>query len=109
MTPTGPYEVLYSGAVGLRVERLFRRAAKAGVSQRVANALRFAEGHLTLDPTVWGEFIFRLQHLGMNVYQRIHDGLYFVFAVRENERRVWLNRVYPIVGHPIHDPNEPPS
>jgi hypothetical protein len=108
MTPTGPYEVFYSGLIRQRVDQLFRRAVVAGIGPRLANALQFIEGHLTLDPAVWGEFIFRLHHMNMDVYQRIHDGLYVVFTVREEERGVWLCRVYPIKGHPIHDPNEPP-
>ena len=99
MTPPGPYEVLYSGAVRDRVQRLFTRAVAAGIGQRVASALQFVEGHLTLDPAVWGELIFRLRH----------DGLYVVFAVHQGDRRVWLTRVYPIFGHPLHDPGERPS
>jgi hypothetical protein len=109
MTPAGPYQVLYSGAVRDRVQRLFTRAVAAGVGQRVASALQFVEGHLTLDPTVGGELIFRLRHAGLHVYHRMHDGLYVVFAVHEGDRRVWLTRVYPIFGHPLHDPGERPS
>ena len=106
MTPHGPYQVLYSGTIRERIERLYARGTAAGIGQRVTNALRFVEGHLTLDPAVWGELIYRSRSLHLGVYQRIYDGLYVAYAVHDGDRRVWLIRVYLIIGHPLHDPGE---
>lgn len=104
MTPSGPYHVHYSGRLQDRVRDLVARGVAAEIGQRVVNALQFVEGHLTLDPTVWGDLTFRYRRMRLDVYQRIHDGIYVVYAVDEEARRVWITRLYP-----IHDPDEPSS
>jgi hypothetical protein len=109
MTPSGPYSVHYSGRIRERVRDLLGRAIQEGVGPRVSRSLQYIEGRLLLHPTVWGERIFRYHVLGLDVYQRVYDGIYVVFSVSEEQRRVWLTRLYPIPGHVLHDPKEPPN
>ncbi len=107
MTPADPYRIHYSGHIQNRVRGLLVRAVAAGIGPRVATAFRHIEDCLLTNPAGWGEYIFRLKVFGLDVYHRIHDGMYVVYSVHAGERRVWLTRVYPIIGHPLHDPTEP--
>ncbi len=109
MTPSGPFSVHYSGKVSDRARALILRGLAMGIGQRVSAALQYIEGRLILHPTEWGEYIYRLPTLRLKVYERIHDGLYVAYSVREDEHRVWITRLHPVPGHPLHDPNEPPG
>jgi hypothetical protein len=108
MNPSGPYRVHYTGRIRDRVRLLLTRAIAARIASRASAALQHIEVQLLTDPTGWGDHIYRLHTIGVDVYERVHDGIYVVYSVKEDERRVWLTRLYPIIGHPLHDPNEPP-
>jgi hypothetical protein len=75
------YEVHLSGAVAQSLRRLQREASREGRGKAVLSAIRQIVRRLTRDPLNFGEPLYRLPALRMNVRQGAIRPLFVDFAV----------------------------
>ncbi len=54
------------------------------------SALRILDQHLAAEPLTWGDPQYRLQHMGLSTYLRLHAMLRVFYAVDEQRRIVYV-------------------
>lgn len=89
----GPrYDVELSGAVARSIRKLQRRASQAGFGDLVLAAFRQIVARLESDPLDFGEPLYRLPALRMNVRSAAVRPLIVDFSVCEDRPTVFINR-----------------
>ena len=87
------YQVHCSGAVAKTLRELQRQASRTGQGQAVAAAFREIVLRLTLDPGGFGEPLYRLPALRMEIRQGILRPLAVGFGVCEDRPLVFIKSV----------------
>jgi hypothetical protein len=87
------FRIAFSAAVAESIRRLVRRATREGRGKAFLLALRQAIDRLRDDPTDFGEPLYRLPALRMQIRCAVIGPLGIDFAIRENERVVFVKTV----------------
>ena len=95
------YQLKFRGLTKELLQRLRVDADAAGITERVGRTLIEIEGHLELHPKEWGDPLKCIAAFRQTIYRRIYDGLCVEYSVHDSEPYVWLNRIYPVLGHPL--------
>jgi hypothetical protein len=102
MTPQGgngkTFQLVVSGAVLQSLKDLLARAAAVGLDDVVIQAVKQTRQQLTYDPFGFGEPIYRLQHLRLEVRMAVVSPLAVQFAVHQDKPLVILRSVTPLSG-----------
>jgi hypothetical protein len=86
----GPYGVHFSGAVAQGLLQIQRLASEQGRGEAVLTAFRQAIRRLTQDPTNFGEPLYRLPALRMQIRSGVIGPLVIHFAVCEDRPLVFI-------------------
>jgi len=92
------YEVHLSGAIAEELRRLQRQASQTEGSRAIASAFRQIVARLERDPNTFGEPLYRLPGLRMQVRTCIVRPLVVDFAVCEDHPLVFLKGVALLSG-----------
>lgn len=95
MTEPGrpPYEVHFSRAVAERLRRLQRRASRAGRGDLLIHALRTIVHRLRHEPLTFGEPLYRLPALRLQVRCAVVRPLVIDFGVHEDRPVIYVKGV----------------
>jgi hypothetical protein len=88
-----PYQLSFSGAIVMRLRQLQRRASREGRGEEFLRALRSAVERLWNDPTTFGEPLYRLPVLRVQVRCAVIRPLGIDFAVCEDRPLVFIKAV----------------
>jgi hypothetical protein len=84
------YQVTMSEQTKAALKQLHAREAKSGTGQRFLAALRKIFDKLRTTPTTFGEALYRLPALKLEVYQAIVAPLVVDYAVHEDQPLVFI-------------------
>jgi hypothetical protein len=87
----GPYEVIHSGAVTQALRRLFRQATREGRAEAFLSALRQIMHRLERSPNRFGEPLYRLPALRLQIRSAIIRPLGVHFGVHEGRLLVFIH------------------
>jgi hypothetical protein len=90
---SGPYEVHNSAAIAQAFLRLQRQATREGRGQEFLRAAREVYEHLCQKPSEYGEPLYRLSALHLQVRCVAVRPLYVDFAVEEDRHLVFIKAV----------------
>ena len=88
----GPYEVIHSGAVTKALRRLFRQATRKGRAEAFLAALEQIDHRLGHSPNRFGEPLYRLPALRLQVRSAVIRPLVAHFGVHEDRPLVFVRR-----------------
>jgi hypothetical protein len=112
MKPNGrsPWEVVFFETVRQQLRTWAEQAARLGMRDQYAQALRSMVAHLETDPAAWGDPLFHLHHLDLLVYRALATFFYAIYSVDERRRIVYVSQVSAPPGGALDAPGEtPPS
>ena len=89
----GRYEVHSSGLIASRLKEIQKRAKAQGRGEAVLSAIRSMWHRLSLDPVEFGEPLYRLPALRLEVRHAAIDPLLVHFAVYEDKPLVFIKSV----------------
>src|SRR5437899_1354733 len=87
------YEVHISGAIAKKLKQIQRRASRQGRGEAVLSALKQIVERLRHDPLSWGDPLYRLPALRMQVCHASIRPLFVNFAVCEDRPLVFIKGV----------------
>jgi hypothetical protein len=87
------YQVHISGAIAKKLKQLQRRASLQGRGESVLKALREIVERLREDPLGWGDRLYRLPALRLQVCHGSIRPLFVNFAVSEDKSLVFIKGV----------------
>jgi hypothetical protein len=88
-----PYQVHVSGVVARRIERVQRQASREGRGPEALSAFRQILDRLEQEPNVFGEGLYRLPALRMQIRHAAIRPLFVDFAVCEDYPIVFIKGV----------------
>jgi hypothetical protein len=102
MTPHGGngklFQLVTCGSVRQALKELLVRAADLGLDEVVIQAVKQIQRQLTQDPFGFGEPLYRLPNLKMEVRLAIVPPLAVQYAVHQEKPLVYLKTVAPLAG-----------
>lgn len=93
-----PYRISFSGALAESLRQLQRRASREGRGEDFLRAVRSAVERLWNDPTTFGEPLYRLPVLRMQLRCTVIRPLSIDFAVCEDRPLVFIKAVRLLSG-----------
>jgi hypothetical protein len=93
------YEVYASGAIAKALRQIQRQAVQEGRAEEVLSAIRRIEQRLRQDPFGFGEPLYRLPALRLQVRCSLVRPLAVDFAVSEDKPLVFLKSVQLLAKH----------
>jgi hypothetical protein len=78
---------------------LEEQAIQSGIEEEFSSALKWIHQRLSKSPLKWGDPLYRLRHLELDLYRGTHTPLNVVYAVDEQRKLVYLTQVWPMPGH----------
>ena len=94
----GSYKFVCSGEQREQLKTWAVRAATRGIAAEYAAALKTVYHQLTTDPLTWGDPWYRLDYLGLQVYQRACTPLHVSYAVDATRRIVYIRKFTLLSG-----------
>ena len=89
----GRFEVHCSGSIAKRLKQLQQRAKAQGRGEQVLSAIRSIWRRLSNDPLEFGESLYRLPALRLQVRHGVTGRLLIYFAVHEDKPLVFIKGV----------------
>jgi hypothetical protein len=89
----GPFQLDFSGAIADTIRQLQRQASWEGRGREFLLAIRAVVARLRREPTEFGEPLYRLPALRMQVRSAIVRPLYINFAVCEDRPLVFIKAI----------------
>jgi hypothetical protein len=86
----GPYEVACSGVIARSLKQIQKRAKEQGRGEAVLFAIRRIWHRLSIDPIDFGEPLYRLPALRLQVRHGANGPLLIYFAVHEDRPIVFI-------------------
>lgn len=93
-----PYRVSFAGNSKQQLNALRAEAIRLGIDKEFASAAKWIHERLTTAPLEWGDPLYRLRYLELNLYRGTHAPLNVIYAVDEQRRLVYLTQVWPMPG-----------
>jgi hypothetical protein len=93
MNPAQPWQVSYPDVVRQALGQLHRRARERGLGRQVIEAAIQIDDDLHNRPDTFGEEVFRLRHLHLQVRVAFHRPLLVRFAVHEQLPLVFVRAI----------------
>lgn len=100
MGKTSPYKVVRSELHRIKLLEWIEKAADLDKRKAFVEILQEVERRLKFDPSVWGDPIFDLRKLQLQVFRGIHKCFVVEFGVHEEQRIVFIRSYALIAGHP---------
>jgi hypothetical protein len=104
MTPSGgggpPYEVQCSARDAQAFKQIHQQAAQVGAGAQVVEAIRTVYEQLQTNPSGFGDPLYRLRALKLEVRVGIVPPLVVHFAISEDEPLVFIKGVKTLPGQP---------
>ena len=97
------YHVVYSERQRSIIRALAARAVRRGLHKAYLEAIRDMEHHLRTDPLDWGDPQNRLANLQLLIYHRVQGPLHVHYAVDEQRRIVYLQKIKPMPNQGLDD------
>src|SRR5262249_29206731 len=95
------FRVTFNELLRQRVREYTQRAHDSGFGQRFLAEMQEIVERMATDPLNWGDPIYTLHSLGLQMFHRIHSGIHVEYGVNEPARVVFVRRVEPTTGHPL--------
>jgi hypothetical protein len=87
--------VINSGAVSSSFKDLLRRAFQIGLGDKVVSAAKIIMQRLTNDPLVFGEPLYHLRRLGLEVRTGGEPPLMVTYGVHKDRHLVYVSSIRP--------------
>jgi len=101
----GPSEGLYRVVLSRRIREQLRRwgeqAAARGIESEYLDVLRTTSQRLTTAPLDWGDPLYRLPALNVQVYRGLTSIFYVYYAVDQANRIVYPSEFKLLPSHPL--------
>jgi hypothetical protein len=94
-----PYRIDYAGQYRRQLEDLINQAVRLGTLADLEAAVKMIHQRLSTAPSEWGDPLYRLRYLELDLYRGTHTPLNIIYAVDEQRKLVYLTQVWPMPGH----------
>jgi len=97
------FRITMAAGVAESIKKLHARAIAIGIGKAVLAAIKSMRQRLEADPTNYGEPLFHLPAIQMQVRMAIEIPLLIHFALHEEQRLVFIQRVRGMSGHRLEE------
>lgn len=93
------YRISFAGRSKEQLNGLRAQAIQLGIKKEFLSAIKWIHQRLSAAPSKWGDPLYRLRYLELDLYRGTHTPLNMVYAVDEQGKLVYLTQVWPMPGH----------
>lgn len=101
--PAGSYHFAPTEEQLKQLRTWAERANTLGKKAEFLAALKTIHQKLTTEPLTWGDPLYRLPQLGLQVYQRVCSPLHVAYAVDEERRIVFIKKFTLLAGSGLEE------